>query len=131
MSQSEDSTQEQNGGKRYIEIRRGTVDSLLVCEITDYEWDNLKKGKSESIFLNLSIALFSISCSFLIALLTTTIETHISTVFTVIVAIGFIGGIILMCLWWRDRQSINPLIKKIERRFEIAANPIDQDKGTE
>lgn len=37
VSQLEDSAQEQNGGKRYIEIRRGTVDSLLVCEITEYE----------------------------------------------------------------------------------------------
>ena len=131
MSQSEDSTQEQNGGKRYIEIRRGTVDSLLVCEITDYEWDNLKKGKSESIFLNLSIALLSISCSFLIALLTTTIDSRIFIVFTVIVTIGFISDIILMCLWWRDRQSINPLIKEIERRFDTATNPIDQDKDAE
>lgn len=131
MSQSEDSTQKQNGGKRYIEIRRGTVDSLLVCEITDYEWDNLKKGKSESIFLNLSIALLSISCSFLIALLTTTIDSRIFIVFTVIVTIGFISGIILMFLWWRDRQSINPLIKEIERRFDTATNPIDQDKDAE
>lgn len=131
MSQSEDSTQEQNGGKRYIEIRRGTVDSLLVCEITDYEWDNLKKGTSESIFLNLSIALLSISSSFLIALLTTTIDSRIFIVFTVIVTTGFISGIILMCLWWRDRQSINPLINKIERRFDTATKPIEQDKGTE
>ena len=131
MSESEDSTQEQNSGKRYIEIRRGTVDSLLVCEITDYEWDNLKKGKSESIFLNLSIALLSISCSFLIALLTTTIDSRIFIVFTVIVTIGFISGIILVFLWWRDRQSINPLIKEIERRFDTATNPIDQDKDAE
>ena len=132
MSQSEDSTQEQNGGKRYIEIRRGTVDSLLVCEITDYEWDNLKKETSESTFLNLSIALLSISCSFLIALLTTNIDSdRIFTVFTVIVTIGLISGLILMYLWWRDRQSINPLIKKIERRFDTATNPIDQDKDAE
>ena len=132
MSESEDSTQEQNSGKRYIEIRRGTVDSLLVCEITDYEWDNLKKGKSESIFLNLSIALFSISCSFLIALLTTTIDSRIFIVFTVIATTSFISGIILMCLWWwRDRQSIDPLINEIDRRFDTAAKPIEQDKGTE
>ena len=132
MSQSEDSTQEQNGGKRYIEIRRGTVDSLLVCEITDYEWDNLKKETSESTFLNLSIALLSISCSFLIALLTTNIDSdRIFTVFTVIVTIGLISGLILMYLWWRGRQSINPLIQKIERRFDTASNPIDRDMDAE
>ena len=112
MSQSEDSTQAQNNGKRYIEIRRGTIDSLLVCEITDYEWDNLKKGTSESIFLNLSIALLSISCSFLIALLTTTIDSRIFIVFTVLVTTGFISGTVLMGLWWRDRQSITPLINR-------------------
>ena len=124
MSQPADSTQKKNGGKRYIEIRRGTVDSLLMCDITDYEWDHLKRGTSESVFLNLGVALLSISCSFLIALLTTTIDSLIFIIFTVIVVSGFICGIAFMGLWWRDRQLINPLIKKIERRFEAAEKPI-------
>ena len=114
---SEDSAQEQNGGKRYIEIRRGTVDSLLVCEITEYEWDGLKRGTSESIFLNVGIALFSISCSFLIALFTTTMDARVSNVFAVIVSTCTIGSIVLILLWWSKRQSTNPLIKEIDCRF--------------
>ena len=120
MSQSEDSTQEQNGGKRYIEIRRGTVDSLLVCEITEHEWDSLKRGTSESIFLNLGLVLFSIGCSFFISLLTTTMSSRVFITFTVIVSTFAIGSIILMCLWWRERKSTNPLIKEIDRRFSRA-----------
>ena len=131
MSPSEDSPQAENNGKRYIEIRRGTVDSLLVCEITDYEWDNLKKGMPANLFLNFGIALLSISCSSLFTLLTTNIDSRsrIFIVFTVIVTVGFIIGIVLMCLWWRDRRSIDPLIKKIEHRFDKAVKPIGRDKG--
>ena len=117
MSESEDSAQEQNGGKRYIEKRLITVDSLLVCEITEYEWDSLKRGTSESIFLNLGIALLFISCSFFIALFTTTMDSRVFNVFTVIVSTCTIGTIILMCLWWRERKSTNPLIKEIDCRF--------------
>lgn len=117
MSQSEDSTQEQNGGKGYIKKQVVTVDSLLVCEITEYEWDSLKRGTSESIFLNLGIALLSISCSFLVALLTTKIDSRVFIVFTVIVSTFAISGLILMCLWWRERKSTNPLIKEIDCRF--------------
>ena len=120
MSQSEDSTQEQNGGKGYIEIRRGTVDSLLVCEITEYEWDSLKRGRSESIFLNFGIALFSIGCSFFISLLTTTMDSLVFIIFTVIVSTFAIGSIILILLWWSKRRSTNPLIKEIDRRFSRA-----------
>ena len=114
---SEDSAQEQNGGKRYIEIRRGTVDSLLVCEITEYEWDGLKRGTSESILLNLGIALLSISFSSLISLFTTKMDPLVFIVFTVIASTFAISGIILMCLWWRERKSTNPLIKEIDCRF--------------
>ena len=117
MSPTEDRPQAENSGKRYIEIRRGTVDSLLVCEITDYEWDDLKKGMPENLFLTFGVASLSICVSFLIALLTTNIDTLIRTVFTVVVAGSFVMGIVLMCLWWRDRRSIDPLIKKIEHRF--------------
>ena len=117
MSQSEDSTQEQNGGKGYIEKQVVTVDSLLVCEIAEYEWDSLKRGTSESIFLNLGLVLFSIGCSFFISLLTTTMGSRVFITFTVIVSTFAIGSIILMCLWWRERKSTNPLIKEIDCRF--------------
>ena len=131
MSPTEDRPQAENSGKRYIEIRRGTVDSLLVCEITDYEWDDLKKGMPENLFLTFGVAALSIFFSFLIALLTTNIDTLIRYVFIVVVASSFAMGIGLMCLWWRDRRSIDPLIKKIEQRFDKAVKLIDRDTGAE
>ena len=131
MSPTEDRPQAENSGKRYIEIRRGTFDSLWVCEITDYEWDDLKKGMPENLFLTFGVAALSIFFSFLIALLTTNIDTLIRTVFIVVVASSFAMGIGLMCLWWRDRRSIDPLIKKIEQRFDKAVKPIDRDTGAE
>lgn len=108
MSPTEDSPQAEGNGKRYVEIRRGTVDSLLVCEITDYEWENIKKGMPANLFLNFGIALLSMSFSFLIALLTTDMDSRTLTVFTVIFTVGCLGGIVSMCLWWRDQRSIDP-----------------------
>lgn len=133
MSPTEDSPQAEGNGKRYVEIRRGTVDSLLVCEITDYEWENIKKGMPENLFFNFGIALLSMSFSFLIALLTTDMVFLSFTVFTFIVifAVGFIMGIVLMYLWWRDRRSIDPILKEIEDRFDKAVKPTSRDKGAE
>ena len=134
MPPTENSPQAEGNGKRYVEVQRGTVDSLLVCEITDYEWENIKKGMPANPFLTFGVALLSmgcsLGCSFLIALLTTNIESLIFiVVFTVIFTGGFVGGIVLMSLWWRDRRSIDPLVKKIEHRFDKAVKPTGRDKG--
>ena len=131
MSPTEDSLQAEGNGKRYVEIRRGTVDSLLVCEITDYEWENIKKGMPANLFLNFGIALLSMSFSFLIALLTTDMDSRTLTVFTVIFTVGCLGGIVSMCLWWRDQRSIDPILKEIEDRFDKAVKPTSRDKGAE
>ena len=117
MSQAENGSQKKNSGEKPL-ILRGKVSSVLLYEVTEHELDTLEKGTPTSLFLNFGIALLSISCSFLIALLTTNIDSdRLFMVFTFIVIVGFISGIILMCVWWRDRQSINELIKKIKSRI--------------
>ena len=105
-------SQAKNRGEKPF-ILRGKVSSVLLYEVTEHELDTLEKGTPTSLFLNFGIALLSISCSFLVALLTTNIDSdRLFMVFTFIVIVGFIIGILLMCLWYRNRQSINVLVKK-------------------
>ena len=107
-----------NGGEKSIKIRRGKVREMRLYEVEEHELDTLEKGMPESLFLNIGIALLSIGCSFLISLLTTDIASDLlSTVFTVIGAIGFTLGLVLMCLWYRNRQSTTALIQKIRSRI--------------
>ena len=64
-----------NGGEKSIAILRGKVPAIRLYEIEERELDMLEKGMPASLFLNFGIALVSISCSFLIALL----ATHIAS----------------------------------------------------
>ena len=112
------SPQSENNGENPLRIRRGKVDSLSLYEITDYELDNLEKGMPSSLFLNFGIALITISISFLIALITTQIPSERTfTVFTVIVVLGFIIGLVLIVFWLRTRRQLTSLIRKIKSRI--------------
>lgn len=101
-------------------IRRGKVDSLILYEITDYELDTLEKGMPSSLFLNIGIALVSISISFLASLFTTQITSDRTfIVFTVIVVVGFVAGSILIIIWYRTRHQLTDLINKIKNRIPV------------
>ena len=133
MSQSEDKSQEENGGKGSIRIRRGRVDSLLLYEVSEHELDTLGRGMPASLFLNFGIALLSIGCSFFISLVTVQIDSdRIFIVFISTFMICFIVGVILMCLWYRNRQSSATILKKIKSRIpDEKPEPSEQDKGAE
>jgi len=99
-------------------IRRGRVDSLDLYEITDYELDILTTGSPSSIFLNFAVSMISVACSFLIALLTTTISSiHIFSVFVIIVTICFIAGLILFIIWLKSRKDTTKIIQRIRKRM--------------
>jgi hypothetical protein len=98
-------------------IRRGKVDSLTLYEITDYELNRLETGSPTSLLFNFSIFLLSTAVSFLITLLTTEIKSDRTfIVFTIIVVLGFVVGLVLMLLWLRFRQSTSGVIERIKSR---------------
>lgn len=122
-------SQEENRGEKLPDILRGKVDSLSLYEITDHELYILEKGYSSSLFLNFGIALFSIGISFFIALHTSQITSDLtSTVFTVVTSVGLSTGLLLMGLWYRDRQPIAPMIKKIKSRIPKKSKLTEQDE---
>ena len=98
-------------------IRRGKVDSLTLYEITDYELSLLETGSPTSLLFNISIFLLSTAVSFLVTLLATEIKSDRTfIVFTVVVIVGFVGGVVLLLLWFRFRQSTSGVIQRIKSR---------------
>ena len=128
MSQTKDSSSQRNSGEKPF-IRRGEVDEIKLYTITDYELDVLERG-TPALFFNVGITLLSISCSFLIALFTTYIDSiRIFVVFIAVVTGSFLGVIVFTCLRWRDRRSFAALIQRIRNRIsDEASEPIkDED----
>jgi hypothetical protein len=100
------------------EIHVGRIGILKVHQISDEELTRLVQGSGQSVFLNFGIGVISVALSFLIALLTTTIESiHIFIVFVVITILGFLVGTILLIFWWCNRQSNTTLAQEIRDRM--------------
>jgi len=111
-------------------IERVRLDKLTIYEITEAELDALERGSTESIFFNLAIAAVSIASSFLVSLLTTTIESdHTFTVFVVICTLGFGGGLTFTLLWWHMRKSLKKVAREIRGRKPpvTTLNPTDDE----
>lgn len=104
--------------ERKIRIIRGRVDSMSLYEITENELNILENGPPSSIYLNLSIFFLSVAASFLIALLTTNIESDRTyTVFVVVTTIGLVAGLVLLILWYRTHHSVSEIIRIIKGRI--------------
>lgn len=99
-------------------IDRIRLEKLTIFEITEAELEALERGSPESLFLNLGIATLSVGSSFLIALLTTSIEnTRTFCVFVIICAIGFVAGGTFGLLWWQGRRSVRNVARDIRNRM--------------
>lgn len=108
-------------GSVQIRIIRGTVDSLSLYEITDYELDLLEQGSPSSTHFNFAIFFISIGLSFLTTLLTVEIESiRLFSVFTVLAVIGIAAGLVLFELWRRTRSKTRDLCDRIRARVPTA-----------
>ncbi|MEN6371838.1 MAG: hypothetical protein ABFD64_07465 [Armatimonadota bacterium] len=117
----------QSEGVDNFRIFRGKVDSLSLYEVTDSELNELERGGPDSLYLNFAILLFSTAVSFLISIITTDIKSMKTyCIFTVVTAVGFVGGIILGILWLRTRTSRALVIHNIRARMP-KDNPVDID----
>ncbi|UYH54771.1 hypothetical protein N6L26_12105 [Qipengyuania sp. SS22] len=99
-------------------IRRGSVASLSLYEVTDYELDLLEQGSPSGLFLNFGIFLLSVGLSFALAVTTANIENdRLFTVYSIISIVGIVLGILLTLLWFRSRKSTKHVCKKIRSRI--------------
>lgn len=117
----------QSEGSVQFRIVRGPVDSLSLYEITDYELEILEEGSPSSTFLNFAIFFFSIGASFLLTLLTVTIESiFLFAVFVIVTTVGLSASLVLFVLWRRTRSRTKDLCKRIRARVPTA--PIGEPK---
>ncbi len=102
-----------------VRVRRGRYDSIDLYEISKDELEILKQGSPNSIFLNFSIALFSVSLSLGATLLTVEIESNrVFYVFVLVLIVSIVAGIITAVLWLRGENSFNSTINRIEGRIQ-------------
>ncbi len=101
-------------------IKRGRVDSLNIFEIREDELNTIEKGSTTSLYLNFAIFLLSIAASFLIALLTSDFKDKLFTftIFCVVTAVGFVIGLILLIMWFREKDEFKEVIKTIRQRIK-------------
>lgn len=99
-------------------IHRVRIDKIMIYDITEAELESLERGSPDSLFLNFSIAVLSIAISFSAALATTKIDSiFVFTVFVVLTVVGYLAGLVLLCLWWRTHTSVKSVAKDIRGRL--------------
>lgn len=101
-------------------IRKGKVDSLTIYEISEGELETIERGSPNSTLLNFAIFLLSIATSFLVTLLTVDLKDkqNLFIVFTIITVVGFIVGLVLFVLWWRTKNDVDEVLKRIKERVK-------------
>lgn len=108
---------EDKEGSVRLRIIRGSVDSVSLFEITDYELEILEKGSPSSTLFNFSIFFLSIGISFVITLMSTEIASQrVFLVFLVIATLGIGAGIVLLVLWSKFNSSNTDVCKRIRAR---------------
>lgn len=116
-----------NEATENVRIRRARVDCVNLYEVKEDELDILEKGSPATIQLNFAIFLLSIAASSVVALCTTKDYKYpmAETLFAIIAVIGLFGGIYLLIMWLRTRQSISAIVKTIRQRM-----PDDSEEST-
>lgn len=113
-------------------IRRARFGQLVIYEVSDTELQLIERGSPDSVFLTFGIFLISIGVSFLVTLLSTSIESiRIFTTFVVVSTIGLVTGLILLCLWWWYRKSRSNLFKTIRERLSQEGEAVSLPTGAE
>ena len=107
-------------GEKGPKIKKGKVDSLTIYEVTEGELETIERGSPNSTFFNIGIALLTTASSFLVTLFTVELsqKPNLFIVFTLITIVGFIVGGILMILWWRTKNDVDIVLKRIKDRME-------------
>lgn len=111
------------------EIRRARFDKLTIYEVSDSELEILAKGSPDSTYLDFSIGLLSAAIAFSITLATTKIESNRTfTVLVIAVILGYLFGLLLLLLWWKNHTSVSGVVKSIRSRLppEGKVLPVDE-----
>ena len=108
-----------NSGEKQTKIKVGKVDSLVIYEVSEGELETIERGSPNSTYLNFSVFLLSIFISFFIALLTCdfTKNERLFNIFLIVCIIGGLIGLLLFIIWYRTKNDVDIVIKKIKQRI--------------
>lgn len=118
------SDNENSDGYLKVKIIRGSVDSLALYEITDYELEIFEKGGPSSTYFNISVALLSVGLSFMSTIMTVdivNIKTY--TLFLLLSLVGIVGGAVNLVLWLKTRSPTKHICEKIRARVPTLPLP--------
>lgn len=118
--ESKKSTQENLIDDKGPIIKKGKVDSLTIYEISEGELETIERGSPNSTYLNFSIFLISTATSFLVTLFTVNLleKQNLFIVFNIITVVGYIIGLFLFVLWWKTKNDVSTVLKKIKERVK-------------
>lgn len=109
-------------------IKRGSVPSLSLYEVTDYELDVLEQGSPAGLFLNFGIFLLSVGLSFTLAVTTVDIaDDRLFIIYSILSVVGIALGVILILLWFRFRKSTKHVCTKIRGRIVQEVDVAEKD----
>lgn len=111
-----------------LRIRRASVGSINLYEVTEDELSQLESGSPASTSLNLLVFFISVASSFLVPLLTVPFpdESGVRTVFVVIVAVCYASGAVMIANWIRLRRTTPSVIKRIRERMTITVERTEE-----
>ena len=102
-------------------LRVAPLGELKVYIISENELDELARGSPASLLLNLGLAFIPTGVTFLIALLSTTIQsTRVFNVFVICCVVFILAGVVLLLLWWRYASSSRSMTDRIRKRMPPA-----------
>lgn len=118
--ESKKSEQESLIDEKGPKIKKGKVDSLTIYEISEGELETIERGSPNSTYLNFSIFLISTATSFLVTLFTVELieKQNLFIIFNIITIVGYIIGVFLFVLWWKTKNDVNTVLKKIKERVK-------------
>lgn len=118
MAENIDKTTTSSSNEFLPAIRRARFDRLTIYEVSDRELDLLERGSPDSLFLNFAIALLSIAISLSVTFATTKIESDRNFIVLVLITIvGYVIGLFLLILWFRNHKSVLTVAKTIRERL--------------
>lgn len=104
--------------KLELRVRRGRVESVDLYEIKENELELLENGAPSGLYLNFAIFLLSLAFGGITTVSTATFSNpRIELLFFIVTVVGTLGGIFLLILWWRSRESIAHVVRSIRARI--------------
>ncbi len=99
-------------------VRVAPLGELRVYLISEDELNRLAAGGPDSVFLTFATFFLSSFASFLVTLLTTSIQSsRVYDSFLIVCAISGVSALVIGTLWLRNRVSSRQLLNDIKRRM--------------